>query len=84
MLFWLAPSQQIRPPIYSFRQRSQRRKIVFKCVSSPVVQPKQTDLTDSIVYFFVQGCFVALVVLPLIFASVLNLTPSSAPFSGSI
>lgn len=31
MLFWLAPSQQIRPPIYSFRQRSQRRKIVFKC-----------------------------------------------------
>jgi 1,3-beta-glucan synthase len=34
MLFWLAPSQQIRPPIYSFRQRSQRRKIVFKCESS--------------------------------------------------
>ncbi|RXK35245.1 1,3-beta-glucan synthase component FKS1 [Tremella mesenterica] len=33
MLFWLAPSQQIRPPIYSFRQRSQRRKIVFKCES---------------------------------------------------
>lgn len=31
MLFWLSPSQQIRPPIYSLRQRSQRRKIVFKC-----------------------------------------------------
>ncbi|KIR25309.1 1,3-beta-glucan synthase component FKS1 [Cryptococcus deuterogattii 99/473] len=32
MLFWLAPNQQIRPPIYSFRQRNQRRKIVFKCI----------------------------------------------------
>jgi 1,3-beta-glucan synthase len=31
MLFWLRPSRQIRPPIYSFRQRSQRRKIVIKC-----------------------------------------------------
>lgn len=31
MLFWLAPNQQIRPPIYSFKQRSTRRKIVMKC-----------------------------------------------------
>ncbi|WVQ94805.1 1,3-beta-glucan synthase component FKS1 [Kwoniella sp. CBS 9459] len=69
MLFWLAPSQQIRPPIYSFRQRSQRRKIVF---------------TYSIVYFIVQGCFVALIVLPLIFKDVLGLTPDSAPFGAVI
>jgi len=69
MLFWLAPNQQIRPPIYSLKQRTTRRKIVFKY---------------SIVYFLVQGCFVALIVVPAIFSSVLNLTPKSAPFGGVI
>ena len=34
MLFWLAPNQQIRPPIYSLKQRTTRRKIVFKCKST--------------------------------------------------
>lgn len=69
MLFWLAPSQQIRPPIYSFRQRSQRRKIVF---------------SYSIVYFLIQGTMVALVVLPLLFKGVINLTPSQVPFGAVI
>ncbi|KAJ1795589.1 1,3-beta-D-glucan synthase [Coemansia sp. RSA 2598] len=26
MLFWLRPSRQIRPPIYSLKQRKQRRR----------------------------------------------------------
>jgi 1,3-beta-glucan synthase len=85
MLFWLAPSQQIRPPIYSFRQRSQRRKIVFKCkfirlwgLRAMLIDP------DSIVYFLVQGCLVALIVLPLIFKDVLKLTPKSTPFGAVI
>jgi 1,3-beta-glucan synthase len=51
MLFWLSPSQQIRPPIYSLRQRSQRRKIVVKY---------------SIVYFLIQAVFVALIVVPVV------------------
>ena len=27
MLFWLRPSKQIRPPIFSAKRRSQRRKV---------------------------------------------------------
>ncbi|RSH95464.1 1,3-beta-D-glucan synthase [Saitozyma podzolica] len=69
MLFWLAPSQQIRPPIYSFRQRSQRRKIVFKY---------------SIVYLLVQGAFIALIVVPIIFKDVIHLTPTDTPFGAVI
>jgi 1,3-beta-glucan synthase len=85
MLFWLAPNQQIRPPIYSLKQRSQRRKIVFKCMSYPISDfLNSADEIDSIVYFLVQGMFVALIVVPAIFSSVLNLTPKSAPFGGVI
>ncbi|WVQ81578.1 1,3-beta-glucan synthase component FKS1 [Cryptococcus sp. DSM 104549] len=69
MLFWLAPSQQIRPPIYSFRQRSQRRKIVFKY---------------TIVYVIIQAVFVALIVMPLIMKGPLGLTPDSTPFGAVI
>lgn len=29
MLFWLRPSKQIRPPIWTFRQRRQRRRIAI-------------------------------------------------------
>ena len=32
-LLWLRPSKQIRAPLYSIKQRSMRRKIIFKCVS---------------------------------------------------
>jgi hypothetical protein len=40
--------------------------------------------TDSVVYFLVQGTFVALIVVPIIFKSVLNWEPTSAPFNGAI
>jgi 1,3-beta-glucan synthase len=69
MLFWLSPSQQIRPPIYSLRQRSQRRKIVFKY---------------TIVYLLIQACFIALIVVPVIFKVALKWAPKGAPFNGSI
>jgi len=65
MLFWLRPSRQIRPPIYSLRQRSQRRKVVIQY---------------TIIYTLFQSVLVALIVLPLIFKDVLGLTPSSSPF----
>jgi 1,3-beta-glucan synthase len=57
MLFWLRPGKQIRAPIYSFKQRAQRRKIVFKY---------------TIVYLCVLAFFVALIVLPIIFRSVID------------
>jgi 1,3-beta-glucan synthase len=41
-------------------------------------------MPDSIVYFLVQGCLVALIVLPLIFKDVLKLTPKNAPFGAVI
>ncbi|ODN83720.1 1,3-beta-glucan synthase component FKS1 [Cryptococcus amylolentus CBS 6039] len=69
MLFWLAPSKQIRPPIYSFRQRSQRRKIVAKY---------------GILYIIIQAIFVALIVVPIILKDVVGLTPTSVPFGGVI
>ncbi|TXT04826.1 hypothetical protein VHUM_04094 [Vanrija humicola] len=69
MLFWLSPSQQIRPPIYSLRQRSQRRKIVAKY---------------SIVYFLIQAFFVALIVVPVVLKTAAGLQPKSVPFGGVI
>jgi hypothetical protein len=129
MLFWLAPNQQIRPPIYSFRQRSQRRKIVFKCewllscwnafllprsrsssylcssfpleshqatqlweanlksrdvCSTPIMEQGWPLSSDTIVYIIIQAALVALIVLPIIFKNVLNLTPSSVPFGAII
>lgn len=69
MLFWLSPSQQIRPPIYSLRQRKQRRAIVAKY---------------SIVYVLVQAILIALIVVPIIFKVVLGWAPATPPFNGSI
>ncbi|KAI5450042.1 1,3-beta-D-glucan synthase [Naganishia albida] len=69
MLFWLRPSRQIRPPIYSFRQRSQRRKIVIKY---------------TLLYALMQGTLIACIVLPLIFKNVLDLTPGKAPFGAQL
>lgn len=69
MLFWLSPSQQIRPPIYSLRQRSQRRKIVIKY---------------TLVYVLIQALFIACIVVPIIFKVVLNWAPKTPPFSGAI
>ncbi|KAJ9124246.1 1,3-beta-D-glucan synthase [Naganishia vaughanmartiniae] len=69
MLFWLRPSRQIRPPIYSFRQRTQRRKIVIKY---------------TLLYALMQGTLIACIVLPLIFKNVLDLTPGKAPFGAQL
>ena len=84
MLFWLAPSQQIRPPIYSFKQRSNRRKIVIKCAYLRISLSRFRLPLDTLVYFLIQGCFVALIVLPVLFKTILNLTPNSVPFGGAI
>ncbi|KIY70916.1 glycosyltransferase family 48 protein [Cylindrobasidium torrendii FP15055 ss-10] len=57
MLFWLRPSKQIRPPLFSTKQKRQRRWIVMKY---------------SITYLIIQGFFAALVVLPALFRDVLD------------
>lgn len=40
--------------------------------------------SDSVVYFLVQGAFIALIVVPIIFKTVLDWEPRSAPFNGAI
>ncbi|EGG08858.1 family 48 glycosyltransferase [Melampsora larici-populina 98AG31] len=57
MLFWLRPSKQIRPPIFSFKQRAQRRKIVA---------------TYGVLYAIIIGSLIALIVLPIVFRSSLD------------
>ncbi|KAL1884149.1 hypothetical protein VTK73DRAFT_6818 [Phialemonium thermophilum] len=51
MLFWLRPSRQIRPPIYSLKQSKLRRKRVFRY---------------AIMYFLMLVIFVALIVGPIV------------------
>lgn len=51
MLFWLRPSRQIRPPIYSSKQSKLRKKRVIRF---------------TVVYFFMLTVFVALVVGPVV------------------
>lgn len=51
MLFWLRPSRQIRPPIYSMKQSKLRKKRVFRY---------------SVLYFVMLVIFVALIAAPLI------------------
>lgn len=85
----VSASRQIRPPIYSFRQRSQRRKIVAKCewlcrAPNAASMLMFDRILDTIVYALVQGVLIALIVLPLIFRHVLDLTPTSVPFSGAL
>lgn len=48
---WLAPNKQIRAPIYSFKQRTQRRKIVA---------------TYSLLYALVIAFFAALIAVPFV------------------
>jgi 1,3-beta-glucan synthase len=50
LLFWLRPSKQIRAPLYSIKQKRQRRWIIIKY---------------GIVYLVVFGIFAALIALPL-------------------
>jgi 1,3-beta-glucan synthase len=52
MLFWLRPSKQIRPPLFSTKQKRQRRWIVFKY---------------TVLYILVVAFLASLIVLPAIF-----------------
>jgi len=52
MLFWLRPSKQIRPPLFSMKQKKQRRWIVLKY---------------GILYVVVVGIFAGLIVIPALF-----------------
>ncbi|KAJ8469972.1 hypothetical protein ONZ51_g8642 [Trametes cubensis] len=58
MLFWLRPSKQIRAPLYSIKQKRQRRWIVIKY---------------GIVYVLAVAIFAALIAIPLIFRQTLHL-----------
>ncbi|EJD47463.1 1,3-beta-glucan synthase [Auricularia subglabra TFB-10046 SS5] len=61
MLFWLRPSKQIRPPLYSLKQKRQRRMIVFKY---------------GLVYIAVLCLFSALIAGPPIFRTTIKLNCS--------
>jgi len=52
MLFWLRPSKQIRPPMFSTKQKRQRRWIVVKY---------------TLFYIFVIAALASLIVLPVVF-----------------
>jgi len=52
MLFWLRPSKQIRPPLFSTKQKRQRRWMVFKY---------------TILYIIVVAFLASLIVLPALF-----------------
>ncbi|KAH6910702.1 1,3-beta-glucan synthase [Coprinopsis sp. MPI-PUGE-AT-0042] len=57
MLFWLRPSKQIRAPLYSLKQKKQRRSIVIKY---------------GIIYVAVIAIFVVLIAIPIIFSHTLK------------
>ncbi|KAF8921305.1 1,3-beta-glucan synthase [Mucidula mucida] len=57
MLFWLRPSKQIRPPLFSTKQKRQRRWIVIKY---------------SITYLIVISFLAALIILPALFRDVIT------------
>ncbi|KAF8496308.1 1,3-beta-glucan synthase [Gautieria morchelliformis] len=57
MLFWLRPSKQIRPPLYSLKQKRQRRTIVVKY---------------GILYILVLTAFILLIALPAVFRTQLH------------
>ncbi|KAF2459576.1 1,3-beta-glucan synthase component-domain-containing protein [Lineolata rhizophorae] len=61
MLFWLRPSRQIRPPIYSLKQTKLRKRRVIRY---------------AILYFVMLAVFVALIAGPLVASSYLPELPS--------
>ncbi|KAI9878450.1 MAG: 1,3-beta-D-glucan synthase [Pleopsidium flavum] len=61
MLFWLRPSRQIRPPIYSLKQSKLRKRRVIRF---------------AILYFMLLIVFVALIVGPIVAGKFLNKLPS--------
>lgn len=65
MLFWMRPSRQIRPPIYSSKQSKLRRKRVIRF---------------SVLYFFLFVVFLGLVIAPII-ASTYCFTPITLKYS---
>ncbi|GAA5841468.1 hypothetical protein JCM9279_000663 [Rhodotorula babjevae] len=60
-LLWLRPSKQIRAPLYSIKQRSMRRKIIFKY---------------GILFGAVFACLIALIVVPFILKNALDINLS--------
>lgn len=58
-LFWLRPSKQIRPPIFSFKVRAQRRSIVLRY---------------SLIYLTVVCGFAALIIVPLVIKNQVDVT----------
>ncbi|KAJ1029689.1 hypothetical protein NDA13_002932 [Ustilago tritici] len=60
-LFWLRPSKQIHAPIFSLRQRKQRRSIVWRYL---------------ILFVFAYAVFLALIILPAVFSSTIQLNCS--------
>jgi len=62
MLFWLRPSRQIRPPIYSLKQSKLRKRRVIRF---------------AILYFIIFVVFLALVIGPLIAGKYLHFTFST-------
>ncbi|KAG9047856.1 1,3-beta-D-glucan synthase [Tulasnella sp. UAMH 9824] len=58
MLFWLRPSKQIRPPLYTSKQRRQRRNIVIK---------------HGFIFLVMFGIFGALIAIPAVFRETLDL-----------
>jgi len=61
MLFWLRPSRQIRPPIYSLKQSKLRRRRVIRF---------------AILYFFMLVVFLILIVGPVIVRNYIHSLPS--------
>ncbi|RPD75871.1 1,3-beta-glucan synthase [Lentinus tigrinus ALCF2SS1-7] len=61
MLFWLRPSKQIRAPLYSIKQKRQRRWIIVKY---------------GILYILAFAIFVALIAVPLVFRQDLTISCS--------
>ncbi|KAJ3771798.1 1,3-beta-glucan synthase [Lentinula raphanica] len=61
LLFWLRPSKQIRAPLYSIKQKKQRRWIIIKY---------------GVIYVVVVVVFIALIAIPAIFRTTLHLNCS--------
>lgn len=61
MLFWLRPSRQIRPPIYSLKQTALRRRRVIRY---------------SVLYFILFVVFLALIIGPIVVAPIFKKLPS--------
>jgi 1,3-beta-glucan synthase len=64
MLFWLRPSRQIRPPIYSLKQTKLRKRRVIRY---------------AIMYFFLLVVFLALIIGPIVVGKQLTFSLPKLP-----